>query len=102
LSGSVNLDDFTRLAAGFGTPGTWTSGDFNYDGFTNLDDFTALAANFGLIVPADLPRGSAVPEPSLGLAVLAFTASMNRRRRRDTPPQSCRPARVLRSDKFSV
>jgi len=82
LSGSVNLDDFTRLAAGFGSIGsTWTSGDFNYDGFTNLDDFTALAANFGLTLPADVPRGAAVPEPALGSLVLFLTGSMARRRR---------------------
>jgi|GEM_PF-4650111 len=104
LDRAVNLDDFTRLAAAFGMPGSvWSSGDFNYDGFTNLDDFTALAANFGLNVPADLPRGSAVPEPSLGL--LMFGAALLGRRNRATHaasasvasaagPSSCRSVSV--------
>gem|GEM_PF-1746745 len=80
LSGSVSLDDFTRLAAGFGSIGsTWTRGDFNYDGFTNLDDFTALAANFGQSTPADPPR--AVPEPASLLWGAAGLALLKRVRR---------------------
>jgi len=85
LSGAVSLDDFTALAASFGQPNSrWTRGDFNYDTFTNLDDFTALAANFGLNLPADLPRGAAVPEPAAGLVLIALAglASRSRRRRR--------------------
>jgi len=72
LSGAVELNDFTRLAANFGLAGLWTEGDFNFNGSTNLDDFTVLAANFGRALPADLPRGAAVPEPAA--AILAFTA----------------------------
>ena len=80
LSRSVNLDDFTRLAANFGLTGKkWTDGDFNYDGAVNLDDFTRLAANFGLSA-VDLPR--AVPEPAaLGLLAVAMPALVRRRRR---------------------
>jgi len=48
---SVNLDDFTALAANFGGPGTFSSGDFNYTGAVNLDDFTILAAQFGAFLP---------------------------------------------------
>ena len=83
LSGGVNLDDFTALAAGFGQPGSrWSRGDFNYDGVTNLDDFTALAANFGQTPPADAPR-AAVPEPAGAiLGLLAVAASMLPARRR--------------------
>ncbi len=76
LSGQVNLDDFTALAAGFGLPSTrWASGDFNFDGLTNLDDFTALAANFGLSLPAELPRAAAVPEVSAFTAIMALLGS---------------------------
>jgi len=81
LSGGVDLDDFTALAANFGNPGRWATGDFNYDGTVNLDDFTALAANFGTSVPSDAPRSS-VPEPGM-LSVLGLAAAglMGRRRR---------------------
>jgi len=66
LDGSVNLSDFTALAAAFGGGSTWSGGDYNYDGVTNLSDFTALAANFGRTLPADPAR--AVPEPAAALA----------------------------------
>jgi hypothetical protein len=81
LSLSVNLDDFTRLAAAFGTSSVWSSGDFNYDGVTNLDDFTILASNFGLTVTTtDLPRGLAVPEPSvIGVLSASLLAILRRR-----------------------
>jgi hypothetical protein len=79
LSGTVNLDDFTALAANFGATGDWVDGDFNFDGNINLDDFTSLAANFGLSA-ADTAR-AAVPEPSaLGL-IAAAAMGMARRRR---------------------
>ncbi|HRK29777.1 MAG TPA: hypothetical protein PLD59_01760 [Tepidisphaeraceae bacterium] len=82
LSGGVNLDDFTRLAAGFGNGSTWTEGDFNFDGAVNLDDFTALAANFGQSVSAAPARSnSPVPEPSAGLLFSMTAAGFLRRRR---------------------
>jgi len=34
-----------------------------------------------LTLPADVPRGAAVPEPALGSLVLFLTGSMARRRR---------------------
>jgi len=80
LSGVVSLDDFTRLAGGFGNAGGWAQGDFNFDGLVNLDDFTILAGGFGLGLPADLSRSS-VPEPT-GLAVVALGAAALFRRRR--------------------
>ena len=81
LSGSVSLDDFTRLAAGFGSIGsTWTRGDFNYDGFTNLDDFTALAANFGLSTPANDLR--TIPEPATAAFILALGVLLTKSRKR--------------------
>ncbi len=81
LDKTVNLDDFTRLAAGFGVSTIWSGGDFNYNGSVTLDDFTALAANFGRTLAADLPRGSAVPEPAT-LSLLAGAALLAGRRRK--------------------
>jgi len=45
---SVNLDDFTALAAGFGMPGTFSNGDGSYNGNVDLDDFTLMSAKFGM------------------------------------------------------
>jgi hypothetical protein len=91
LDGQVNLADFNRLAANFGsTTGVWTQGDFNYDGNVNLSDFNRLAANFGLsaagptVTPDDWARlGAAVPEPVgasiLGISMLVLTRRARRR-----------------------
>ena len=93
LDGLVNLSDFNRLAANFGsTSGVWSQGDFNYDSNVNLSDFNRLAANFGLsaagptVTPGDWSRlGAAVPEPALagvaGICALAAAARPRRRRR---------------------
>jgi hypothetical protein len=60
LNRTVNLDDFTRLAANFGlTPRAWAHGNFNFDAGVNLDDFTALAANFGNTLASDARRATA-------------------------------------------
>jgi len=82
LNKTVNLDDFTALAANFGNAGLWVSGDFNYNGLVNLDDFTILAANFGQSIPTDLPRGAAVPEPASAGLLLAAAGALTRIRRR--------------------
>mgnify|MGYP000075101131 CR=1 FL=1 len=75
-SNAVNLDDFTTLAANFGTTGrTYVDGDFTVDGSVNLDDFTVLAANFG----TTLPR-STVPEPAS--AMLFWVGAILLRRRK--------------------
>ena len=51
MDGNVNLTDFNRLAANFGSAGAvWSRGDFTYDGNVNLSDFNLLAANFGRTV----------------------------------------------------
>ena len=89
LDGQVNLADFNRLAAGFGTGTRWDQGDFDYNGLVNLADFNRLASNFGLsaagpeVTPDDWARlGAAVPEPSaLGLAAVAGVGLLRRRRR---------------------
>jgi hypothetical protein len=92
LSGTVNLADFNRLAANFGTGTRWEQGDFDYNGTVNLQDFNRLAANFGLsaagptVTPQDWSAlASAVPEPSAGALILATAAPLLRRRRRDWP-----------------
>jgi hypothetical protein len=48
LDGTVNLQDFNRLAANFGqAPRRWAQGNFDYDAGVNLSDFNRLAAQFG-------------------------------------------------------
>jgi hypothetical protein len=90
LDGTVNLQDFNRLAANFGAANSfWHRGDFNYDGTVNLQDFNLLAANFGLqaagptVTPEDWARlGAAIPEPaSVALLGIGAVALLARRRR---------------------
>jgi hypothetical protein len=93
LDGAVNLADFNRLAANFGsTSATWFTGDFNYDGQVNLSDFNLLAANFGLaaagphVTPGDWSAlGSAVPEPACGALLIAACSCLSIRKRRQYP-----------------
>ena len=92
LDGTVNLQDFNRLAANFGAGARlWIDGDFSYDGTVNLQDFNLLAANFGLaasgpaVTPADWAAlASAVPEPAV-LSLAPLAAGMFRRRARRAP-----------------
>ena len=92
LDGRVTLQDFNRLAGGFGmeTGAVWSRGDFNYDGRVNLTDFNLLAGQFGLsatgpeVSPADWSAlASAVPEPAgpLALSLAAAAATLGRTRR---------------------
>jgi hypothetical protein len=76
LNGTVNLDDFTRLAASFGGAGSWAGGDFNYDNMVSLDDFTLLAASFGESLP---PARAAVPEPAAAVVGVAVAILFRRR-----------------------
>ena len=91
LDGTVNLQDFNRLAANFGsTSVNWDLGDFNYDSIVNLQDFNRLAANFGLSAspngptPADWASlAAAVPEPGLlGTSFAVAITLFTRRRKR--------------------
>jgi hypothetical protein len=84
LNGVVNLLDFNRLAASFGSSGaTWSGGDFNYDSTVNLLDFNLLAGNFGLSASPDGPTpqdwaalAAAVPEPVALPLVMICTAAI--------------------------
>lgn len=88
LDNLVNLTDFNRLAANFGsTSAIWNQGDFNYDGLVNLTDFNRLAANFGLSASADGPTpqdwanlAAVVPEPVVASGVLVCALLLRRRR----------------------
>jgi probable HAF family extracellular repeat protein len=91
LDGTVNLQDFNRLAAHFGATGAfWHDGDFNYDGSVNLADFNALAANFGLSAGADSAvdpgdwsaLASSIPEPAALGAMFGSGVILVRRLRR--------------------
>src|SRR5439155_16643927 len=86
LDGTVDLTDFTDLAANFNkqTGAQWLDGDYNYDGAVDLTDFTFLASNFNqTIAPGTI--GAVIPEPS-SIALLAAMAlvghPLQRRRRR--------------------
>ncbi len=91
LNGVVNLNDFNRLAANFGSSGAfWSQGDFTYDGIVNLFDFNRLAANFGLSAGPDgvvdaadwAALASVVPEPG-GMLAVAMLGILLRRARRE-------------------
>ena len=91
LDGTVNLQDFNRLASSFGATGgaLWSQGDFNYDGNVNLQDFNRLASNFGLsaagpeVTPQDWAAlGAAVPEPASLMLIAAAGAALLIRKRR--------------------
>jgi hypothetical protein len=83
FSGTVDIGDFSLLAARFNTAATrWSEADFNFDGSTDIGDFSLLAANFNVGVPGSLPRGAAVPEPAaLSVIGLAAAGLMARRRK---------------------
>ncbi|MBK8025522.1 MAG: PD40 domain-containing protein [Chloroflexi bacterium] len=61
---TINIADFSILAAAFGTstgqPGYDPRADFNADGYVNITDFSVLAANFGQSGAAP-PAGGSQP-----------------------------------------
>jgi hypothetical protein len=90
LDGTVNALDFNALASNYGQAGkTWTQGDYTNDGIVNSADFAALAANYGQVVPSSadtpadaVPLGAVVPEPAMGMSLIAIAAcSLTRQRR---------------------
>ena len=72
LDGDVDLQDYNRLALGFGTNTGWAGGDFSGNGIVNSSDYLTLKTYFGFKVPA---QGLPVPEPAstaiMGLLALA-------------------------------
>ena len=84
LDNTVNLTDFTFLAANFNTSNQdWFHGDFNYDHHVDLTDFTFLAANFNQTVTAPSSLGTVVPEPAASLlSLLAVSMGFGSRQRR--------------------
>ena len=88
VNGTVDLTDFTYLAANFNksSGAIWLEGDYNYDDKVDLTDFTFLASNFNQSLSAAggvsaTGLGSVVPEPS-SLALLAGAGALLIRRRR--------------------
>jgi hypothetical protein len=80
LDGTVDLTDFTYLAANFNGSGkNWLQGDYNYDGNIDLTDFTLLASNFNQALPSAL-LGAAIPEPAT-MALMLVLATVTRARR---------------------
>jgi hypothetical protein len=49
---SINISDFSILASRFNLPGTFSQGDFNYNGTAEIGDFSILASKFNTTLPA--------------------------------------------------
>jgi hypothetical protein len=77
LDGTVDLTDFTFLAANFNLSNkTWLDGDFNGDHSVDLTDFTILASDF----QQTTPPSSLVPEPGVCAGISILAAALRRRR----------------------
>ncbi len=95
LPGDINLDgivdgrDAAEFARYYGMPsgGTWTTGDFDFDGAITSADLAILQAHLGQSIAVS-QSAAAVPEPSsfslFALGLLAATVTSFRRRRRFT------------------
>jgi autotransporter-associated beta strand protein len=83
LDGTVDLTDFTYLAANFNSSGkAWLQGDYNYDGNVDLTDFTYLASNFNqTLAGSPVLAATPAPEPAVLLPILMVVGSMHRTRR---------------------
>lgn len=62
---SVNIGDFSIVAANFNLPGTFGQGDFDYSGLVGIGDFAILASKFNMTLPPPGPPGSSVPSAAL-------------------------------------
>jgi hypothetical protein len=65
----VDIGDFSVLASRFNIPGTFSNGDFNYNGTTEIGDFALLASKFNTQLPAArtnpfLSMKTGLPAPS--------------------------------------
>jgi hypothetical protein len=83
LDGSVDLTDFTYLAANFNAAGVrWWQGDYDYNNSVDLTDFTMLAANFNSSSGAQALAASQAPArtaPLFSATPLATDTSDNQR-----------------------
>lgn len=78
LDGTVDIEDFARLAANFNLAGLdWRGGDFTGDGAVGVADFSLLASKFNLSVLPPVRRPAAIPEPRL-CAVLPLLLAVGR------------------------
>ena len=68
-NGKVDFDDFLKLSANFGMPGSPDQGDIDDSGFIDFDDFLILSANYGL---GEAVASVSVPEPSGSLFVVCL------------------------------
>lgn len=83
LSGTVDLADFSTVAANFNSSAArWSQGDFDYDGAVTLADFSRLAANHNQSLAAPAARPGAVPEPATVAMLLLVLGLVPARRRR--------------------
>jgi len=79
LDGQVDTTDLTRLAAHYGTQGTWAEGNANYDPMIDVTDLTILARYYGFDATAG---ADAIPEPVALLVMACGLAGLLRGRRR--------------------
>lgn len=63
---SVDIADFSTLAANFNAPGTFSAGNFDYTGDVGIGDFAILAANFNVSLPAARASQAAAPADAAG------------------------------------
>ncbi|MCS7033369.1 MAG: hypothetical protein NZ561_05155, partial [Phycisphaerae bacterium] len=80
LDRTINLTDFSLLAANFNLAGGWSSGNFNGSGGIDLGDFALLAANYNFVGTSGLPRSAMIPEPTGLMMLLTLTTILKRRR----------------------
>jgi len=92
LDGQVDITDLARLATNWQTSNVWTGGDFDYSGFVDITDLAMLATNWQAGVGAPLSMsfeqalasvelgGTRVPEPVVGLPMLAVAVLRRRPR----------------------
>jgi hypothetical protein len=70
---SVDIADFSVVAANFNGAGTFSQGDFDYSGTVDIADFSVVAARFNTSLPLarPAPRGS-VPGGSASVPAVPF------------------------------
>jgi hypothetical protein len=78
---TINIIDFSTLAAHFNQPGTYADGDFNYSGLVNLNDFSILASKFNQSLAELLPPArysiSVLPRPDTTMTPIVRPMAIN-------------------------